>query len=246
MTTREPLPRFPRTPESVVRAFGGEPSRADVWIFDRTTPEFASLAERGPVSAEARTRARALQDPVARADLLSRRAALRRVLALYLSRHRESIRIVTLPGGKPTFVPEPGDDRRLSFSSGYSHDVFCLAVGTSTSLGVDVELERPVPRALGIASRWFSPEESDALRVVQQDRLAEEFLRLWTAKEALAKRHSAGLRLMSGPVDELDVRREMAKNTLVHFAPRVGYVASLASTSSIDDIRLVSEPSRHI
>ena len=170
----------------------------------------------------------------------------RRVLALYLSRHRESIRIVTLPGGKPTFVPEPSDERRLSFSSGHSGDVFCLAVGTATSVGVDVELERPVPLALAIAARWFSPAESDSLRRVQQARLSDQFLRLWTAKEALAKRHSAGLRLMRGPVDELDVQQEVTKNALVHFTPRAGYVASLASTSSIDDIRLVSESSRHI
>jgi len=229
-----------------VRAFRGEPSRPDVWVFDRTTPEFASLAERGPVSAEDRTRAERLRDPDARAGLLSRRAAVRRVLALYLSRHPEFVRIVTLPGGKPTFVPEPADARILSFSSGHSGDVFCLAVGTSTSLGVDVELERLVPRSLDIAARWFSPEESDSLRSVQQDRLSEEFFRLWTAKEALAKRHSAGLRLMSGPVDEIDVEREVVKNALVHFAPRTGYVASLASTSSINDIRLVSEPCRHI
>ena len=229
-----------------MRAFRGEPGRPDIWVFDRTTPEFASLADRGPVSAEDLSRAEALRDPEARADLLSRRAALRRVLALYLSRHRESIRIVTLPGGKPIFVPEPDDEWRLSFSCGHSGDVFCLAVGTSTSLGVDVELERPVPRALAIAVRWFSPEESDSLRVAQQARLSEEFLRLWTAKEALAKRHSAGLRLMSGPVDELDVQREVGRNALVHFAPRAGYVASLASTSPIDDVRLVSESSRHV
>ena len=119
-------------------------------------------------------------------------------------------------------------------------------MGTSTSLGVDVELERPVPRALEIAARWFSAEESDALRIAKEARLSGEFLRLWTAKEALAKRHSAGLRLMSGPVDELDVQQEVAKKALVHFDPRAGYVASLASTSAIDDIRLVSEPSRRI
>ncbi len=65
------------TPEGVVRAFAEEPTRPDVWVFDRTTPEFASLAERGPVSPEELKRAEALRSPDARADLLSRRAALR-------------------------------------------------------------------------------------------------------------------------------------------------------------------------
>ncbi len=234
------------TPEGVVRAFSEEPTRPDVWIFDRTTPEFASLAERGPVSTEERTRAGALRSADARSDLLSRRAAVRRVLALYLSRQPELIRVVTLPGGKPTFVPEVDDERRLSFSSAHSGDLFCLAVGTSTSLGVDIEIERTIPRALAIASRWFSSEELAYLRAVPEARQSEEFLRLWTAKESLAKRHSAGLRLMSGRVDHLDVQREVARSLLDHFVPRPGYVASLASTSRIADIRIVLEPSRHI
>jgi 4'-phosphopantetheinyl transferase len=242
----------PFSAAEAVAAFGDDPSRPDVWVFDRTLPDFAHLADVGPVSSGDRERAGRLKAPPARAYLLARRAALRRVLALYLSRDPEDVRLVTLPGGKPTLVPGPRDARRLSFSSAHSGDLFCLAVGSASSLGVDVEVERTVPRAIAIATRWFSDEEAAPLRTdastgsepepgAAPEPGSEAFLRLWTAKEALAKRHSAGLRLLRRGRDELDVAGAVASRTLVHFVPRAGYVAALASTTAIDDVRILSD-----
>jgi phosphopantetheinyl transferase len=236
----------PFSAAEAVAAFGDDPSRPDVWVFDRALPDFVHLADIGPVSAGDRERAGRLKAPPARAYLLARRAALRRVLALYLSRDPEDVRLITLPGGKPTLVPGPGDARRLSFSSAHSGDLFCLAVGSANSLGVDVEVERTVPRAIAIATRWFSDEEAAPLRTAastgsEPEPGSEAFLRLWTAKEALAKRHSAGLRLLRRGRDELDVAGAVASRTLVHFVPRAGYVAALASTTAIDDVRILSD-----
>jgi hypothetical protein len=111
---------------------------------------------------------------------------------------------------------------------------------------VDVEVERTVPRAIAIATRWFSDEEAAPLRIAastasEPEPGSEAFLRLWTAKEALAKRHSAGLRLLRRGRDELDVAGAVASRTLVHFVPRAGYVAALASTTVIDDVRILSD-----
>jgi phosphopantetheinyl transferase len=248
----------PFSAAEAVAAFGDDPSRPDAWIFDRTLPDFAHLADTGPVSARDRERAGRLKARPAGAYLLARRAALRRVLALYLSRDPEDVRLITLPGGKPTLVPGPRDARRLSFSTAHSGDLFCLAVGSANSLGVDVEVERTVPRAIAIATRWFSDEEAEPLRAAASTDSAPEpgsppepgsapepgseaFLRLWTAKEALAKRHSAGLRLLRRGRDELDVAGAVASRTLVHFVPRAGYVAAVASTTVIDDVRILSD-----
>jgi hypothetical protein len=109
-----------------------------------------------------------------------------------------------------------------------------------------------VPRAIAIATRWFSDEEAVPLRTdastgsepepgAAPEPGSEAFLRLWTAKEALAKRHSAGLRLLRRGRDELDVAGAVASRTLVHFVPRAGYVAALASTTAIDDVRILSD-----
>ncbi len=232
----------------VVEAFQGDPGRPDVWVFDRSRPAFAALAEAGPVSVEERARAARLGDPSARSGLLARRAAVRRMLGLYLGRDPGSVRLVALPGGKPAFLPEGGDRYRLSFSTAHSGDLFCVAVGTASSLGVDVEADRPVRRALEIARRWFGAAEVEHLSAGGDGELTARFLRMWTGKEALAKRHSAGLRLMSragggAGSDELDVLGEEASGRLVTLAPRAGYVASLASSARIADLRVVQAPS---
>ena len=228
------------TPEGVAATFAGDPSHPDVWLFDRTSEAFRSLARRGPSSDDDHSRASRLRGPDAGTDLLARRAALRRVLALYLGRPPEAVRVVPLPGGKPVVIPETADRQPLSFSTGHSGDLVCIAVSASSSVGVDIELKRDVPRALPIALRWFSREESNFLRSAGEERFSEEFLHLWTAKEALAKRHSAGLRLMSGGTDGLDVNWESAKRRLVHFEPAEGYLGALASTEAVEDVRLVT------
>lgn len=227
-------------PDEIAAGFTGDARSVDVWVFNRTSPSFAALAEQGPVSDEERARAARLRGPGLASDLLSRRAAARRVLARYLRREAESILIVTLPGGKPVLKPRAGDPWALAHSMSHSADVFCVAVGTASSLGVDVERRRRIPRALPIAMRWFSREESSRLRRMPDARFSDTFVELWTGKEALAKRHAAGLRLMRrGSESELDVHWESARGTLVHFEPLASYRASLASTEPIEQLRLV-------
>ena len=229
------------SPADVVETFRGDPRSVDVWVFDRGSPAFTALGDLGPVSEQERARADKLRGPGLASDLLSRRAAVRRVLAAYLRCDAGSIHIVTLPGGKPMLKPQRADAWALAYSTSHSGDVFCVAVGTASSLGVDVERQRDVPRALPIAMRWFSRAESTWLRTLPADRFSGAFMRVWTAKEALAKRHAGGLRLMrGGDAPELDVNWDSAKGTLVRFEPRPGYFASLASTKPIEEVRLVS------
>jgi len=237
----------PQDAAEVARAFAGDARVPDVWVFDRTSASWRELGVSGPHSDEDRARASKLRRPEAGQDLLARRATVRRVLALYLGREPGTVQTVTLPGGKPTYLPLEGDRLTLAYSSGYSGDLFCLAVGTASSLGVDVERERDVPRASGIAARWFTEPEAESLRLAAPQRRAAEFMRLWTAKEALAKRHAAGLRLMtrrglSLSADELDVFWELAADKLRHFVPREGYVGTIASTETVEDVRVIHDP----
>lgn len=224
---------------SVAETFAGDASHPDVWVMERAAPDFLALAAAGPTSPEERGRAASLSDDSARRALLARRAALRRVLAAYLRRGPETVRLVTGPGGKPALVPEHSDPYGLSFSAGHSGDLFCLAVGTSASLGLDVERVRPVPRALSIAVRWFSGAEAARFEKLSAGRQEDEFMRLWTGKEALAKRHGAGLRLMSGPDADLDVEAEAVGGRLTFFSPGEGYACALASSEAIEDVRVI-------
>ncbi len=113
------------------------------------------------------------------------------------------------------------------------------------SIGCDIEQLRSVPRARTIASRWFGRAETEALAQVPDDRLEVAFMELWTGKEALAKRHGAGLRLMVGRGDEreagieLDVRGELEARRLRPFSPAEGYSAAVASNEVVNGIEVI-------
>lgn len=215
---------------------GIDPGRPDVWFFDVTARWFERLADAGLASAAERERADRLTAEGAARRLLARRTALRIVLARYLDCEPTGVRVVTAPGGKPVLVPT---SHALSFSVAHSGDLYGLAVGGAKSVGLDVERHRALPRARSIAERWFGPAEAETLLSLSDDRLEDSFFRLWTGKEALAKRHGAGLRLMRGDAGELDVRSGEADGLLRFFVPLEGYSAAIASSEVIRDLEII-------
>jgi 4'-phosphopantetheinyl transferase len=213
------------------------PTRPHVWGLDVTAPWFDALADSDVVSAQERARAEALSDASAARRLLARRTALRLVICKYIGQQPEDMRIVTAPGGKPVLVPSGSHRCTFTFATAHSGDLYCVAVGSTASLGLDVELLRHVPRARAIAVRWFGLAETEGLRAAPDDAVDAEFMRLWTAKEALAKRHGAGLRLMMGRDEvELDVGAASKEGRLRAFSLGPQYAATIASTDVIADV----------
>lgn len=210
----------------------------DVWILDLTQPWCDALADRGVTSDVERQRAERMATEELRRRLLARRSAMRFVLAHYLGRPGREVEVVTAPGGKPVLVPSEGVT--FPFSVGHSGDLYGVAVGTSASIGFDIERRRSVPRAGGIATRWFDASEARALDGLEGEDREREFMRIWTAKEALAKRHGAGLRLMMrGDMEELDTEAAASRGRLRWLSPREGYHVAVASTDPIRTVRLV-------
>jgi 4'-phosphopantetheinyl transferase len=208
-----------------------------VWLLDVTATWFVALAEAGVTSESERSRAGAAKHPEVGRRMLSRRAALRHVLGRQLGMPPQDVRIVTAPGGKPVLVPGPARARSLAFSVAHSGDLYGIAVAPVTSLGFDVERVRAVPRARAIAERWFGSGEASALDGLDDQALTTAFLRMWTGKEALAKRHGAGLRLMRGDdVPELDLASAEGAGRLRFPPVREGYLGALASTAPIERI----------
>ena len=62
------------------------------------------------------------------------------------------------------------------------------------SVGVDLEpCCRTARNALGIAGRYFSAEESAALKAMAKENVDEAFLRTWACKEAIVKASGHGI-----------------------------------------------------
>lgn len=84
------------------------------------------------------------------------------------------------PGGRPY---TPG----LHLSLSHAGDVAAVAVTTLGPVGVDVEPRRDLPAA-ALAARWFTPDEASWVAGRPDD-----FLPLWTRKEAVGKALGSGL-----------------------------------------------------
>ncbi|WP_433527938.1 4'-phosphopantetheinyl transferase family protein [Micromonospora sp. CA-263727] len=88
------------------------------------------------------------------------------------------------PGGRPYVVGTPG----LHLTVSHCRDVVAVAVTEQGPVGIDVEQVRPLPAA-DLARRWFSGPEAEWVAARPDD-----FLPLWTQKEAVGKALGIGLR----------------------------------------------------
>ena len=143
----------------------------------------------------------------------------------------------------PTLSEQPLDGRVIVIIAppGETEPRFQVSsmVGAPVVLGVDVEVLRPVARATAIAARWFGEAEARKLEELPEAKQEEEFMRLWTGKEALAKRHGAGLRLMKGEPGELDVQGALDDGTLRYVSVADGYAAAVATDEIVSSIEII-------
>ena len=233
--------------------FDVEPGIPHVWLIYTGEPAFLALGEQpnlveeGLISVEDEGRAADFLDASAGIRLRARRVLLRMILARYLGCAPDEVGIITAPGGKPVLLPDSPGSATYAFSACHSGELYAVAVGRCTSLGLDVERLRSVGRANAIAQRWFGRNEAARIRSLEGEALDLAFMELWTDKEALAKRHGAGLRLMHGQADapevhsELDVERERTAGRLLRIHPGAGYVGAIASSGPLTDVETVTK-----
>ncbi len=117
------------------------------------------------------------------------RAQLRRILSRYLDSDPRGLRFEYGEHGKPGLPEHP--DR--SFNLSHSEKVGLVGVTRDIRLGVDVERARARRDFSGLAKRFFSAEESEALHELAESQWPAAFYRAWTRKEAYLKALGTGL-----------------------------------------------------
>ena len=176
------------------------------------------------------------------------RTPLRDTLAAYLRIHGSEVALIDGPHGRPQLAPWL--DQSIGFNWSHSGDHALIAVARGIAPGVDLERLRPRTRALAIAERFFSQEESAALAALPSGELALAFLELWTAKEAVTKAIGRGIafgldRLSIGiTFDRLTLQRLDGDDAdawqLHRLTPAPGLVAALAWRGEPRLIRLAT------
>ena len=125
-----------------------------------------------------------LEERAVRQYVISR-AMQRQLLSRYVGGHPAEISFGIVAMGKPT-LSKP-NDIGLTFNTTHSGSLVVIAVTANRDVGVDVEQVRPVPRALKVAKRCYSPEEYEMLAATSPEKLDHAFLSIWVKREGTAK-----------------------------------------------------------
>ena len=119
---------------------------------------------------------------------------LRRAGATLLGRAETEMLVEHGRDGRPLVAVRGSEARAaLAVSVSRADGVVAVAARLGGPVGVDVERCRPLP-ALELARRWYAPAEVAWLAGRPADGRVTDFLRLWTAKEAVGKALGVGLR----------------------------------------------------
>jgi 4'-phosphopantetheinyl transferase len=177
-------------------------SRASATVFVRwaTIPDddlVANRVNRLP-DAEGRRAAEFRSGPARRAHVAGR-IMRRRLLAAELDVPPDDLVFETDPRGKPVLAPARAAG--LAFNLSHSRHLVALAWARTATIGLDLEVVRPMAAAERLARRFFSPAEQDAIMARTGDDRDRLLLTLWTRKEAWLKATGRGISVRLAEVE---------------------------------------------
>ena len=189
----------------------------DLWCIDLDAPEPGPVALDALLDDAERDRGARFLRMDDRRRFVVRRAALRRILASYVSQPPSRIALVTGPWGKPFLPGGP------FFNLSSSGSMAVCAVRWEGEVGVDLERVRPVPEADSIAARCFAPEEYRWYATARRDSPDLGFARAWVRWEACQK--ALGRGIVEGEKLPVDPDGPVS---IEEFVPAPGHVVAVA------------------
>ena len=162
---------------------------------------------------------------------IARHGWLRERLSARLGAAPAEINLTQDRFGKPHVI-----GARLGFSLSHSRGVALLVIGSSASIGCDIEWCNAAFDGVGVAARFFSQRERAALASLPVADQQGAFYHIWTCKEAYTKAVGRGL---SMPLDSFEVAldpreqpgllRDCAGWSGIAFEPLQGFQAAVVA-----------------
>lgn len=176
---------------------------------DNTLPSLALS-----LSPEEQARADRFTFAEGRRRFVATRGSLRKVLGQCLGVDPRKLTFETGAHGKPFLMTDYAGDPNtpqphpLQFNVSHTDDLAVIAVAWDREVGIDIErLDREVDM-VGLAKRFFSTREAEAVLTAGPTTRRQIFFRIWTSKEAYIKARGEGLAL---PLDQFDVVPDLSK-----------------------------------
>jgi 4'-phosphopantetheinyl transferase len=127
------------------------------------------------LSTSERVRASRLKRPQDRKRSLEAYCAIRRIIALQLGGEPRCLEFDTTIVGKP-FLTRPVQNLRFNLSHSGRHGL--IAVAIDRSVGVDIEIRRPMSDLLGVALQIATPREAKRLKQLPTSQVHSTFFDL--------------------------------------------------------------------
>jgi 4'-phosphopantetheinyl transferase len=144
------------------------------------------------------------------------RATLRLLLAAELGLAPAEVPIARGTRGRPHVPNAP----RLDFNVSHTRGVALIGIAHGPRIGVDIEHADRVVNVEGVARKFMSAREQDALASLAPDDRRRALLRLWTCKEAMSKATGDAL---AAPFRRMDVVTDPSLQLKDGPAPYVPY-----------------------
>ena len=165
----------------------------DVTIFLISSDAAASWDDKvlACLSVDEKARSMTMTSPERRHRFLLGRAALRLILSAFDGHvvAEDAWLFGTAANGKP-IITAP-NNRRVAFNLSHAECFIAIAVSRTADIGVDIEVNHEIPE-LELPWHLFSGDEQRLLKTTAPKAFPDAFFRLWTLKEAIAKRTGLG------------------------------------------------------
>jgi 4'-phosphopantetheinyl transferase len=207
-------------------------NRVHVWLVRLDNERFCTACGDGLLGADERDRAARFKFQRDRTRYLAAHAALRSILAAYLSVAPEELQFSLGAHGKPRLVSIQAKGI-IQFNLSHSHNLALIVVAEG-EIGVDIEWMKEDFPVMEVAQRFFTGKEIAALAALPIHLQSEAFYKCWTSKEAFLKAKGTGL---SGELDEVEImltpekhvriRGTVSNWSLYELHPSDGYAGAL-------------------
>ncbi len=168
--------------------------------------------------------------------LKARYILLKFASAYFNNTHLPEVELVFNKYGKPQFKDLP-----LNFSITHSHNIAAVAFSKDLSIGIDIEHKRKVEDLDQLARRFFSEPEVEYMETLVTQVKADNFFRIWSAKEAYIKAIGLGISkelgsfsvIDNGAIDQVvELKNGTSTHHILELDIRENYSAALCVPSS--------------